>query len=186
MRTVYIIIIFIISVLSAFFITKAVLDKPVDNPVKKGIKKNTNTIPVQDTVDVSKSSTIPDSKSVETLKMQEKEKTIEKEKDKDNKESNIKEEVPQKHVNISCSEMKQLIVKGTYVRDRRLSKKYRIEYVDVSDDDALEGLQQNLTYIQQRVEFGDDDDNGWRGFEVVGLDFDDQGLVNCIKIKPIY
>lgn len=184
MRTVYIIIIFIISVVVAFFITKAVLDKPVDNPIKKAIKKDTDTIPVQDTVDVSESSTIPDSKSVETLKIQEKEKNIEK--DKDNKESNIKEEAPQKHVNISCSEMKQLIVKGTYVRDRRLSKKYRIEYVDVSDDDALDGLQQNLTYIQQRVEFGDDDDNGWRGFEVVGLDFDDQGLVNCIKIKPIY
>lgn len=184
MRTVYIIIIFIICVVAAFFITKAVLDKPVDNPVKIEIKKDTDTIPVKDTVDVSESSTIPDSKSIETLKIQEKEKTIEKEKD--NKESSIKEEVPQKHVNISCSEMKQLIVKGTYVRDRRISKKYRIEYVDVSDDDALEGLQQNLTYIQQRVEFGDDDDNGWRGFEVVGLDFDDQGLVNCIKIKPIY
>ena len=83
-------------------------------------------------------------------------------------------------VRISPQEVKALIVHGKYEKDARLSKKYNIEYEDVSDDDFGE-LQQNLTFVQQQVEF-----EKWRDFEVVGLDFDEQGKVNIVKIRPIY
>lgn len=188
MKRIYIIIIFIVCVVVAFFVTKAILDKPVvePNPPSEILPDDTTEI---DPVVVPEPTPVPvvekDIKQDETLKKENKGKDkglVEEESDMNAK----KEDTPKKHVNISLSEMKQLIENGTYVRDRRLSKKYKIEYVDISEDDALEGLQQNLTYVQQRVDFGDDDDNGWRGFEVVGLDYDEQGLVNCVKIKPIY
>lgn len=87
-----------------------------------------------------------------------------------------------KPVKMSLSEMKRIITNGTYEKDHRLSKRYKIEYVDVSDDDAITGLQQNFTFIQERIEF-----ETWRDFEVVGLDYDgNTGLVNYVKIRPIY
>lgn len=186
MKKLYVIIIFIVSVVAAYYVTKTISDKQVEEPVSDTLTQDSVSAITGDSIKASEPLLAIDKK--EELK---KEVIAEKkEKEKAKKEIVKKEEslkdAPKKHVNISLSEMKQLIVSGKYVNDRRLSKKYRIEYVDISDDDALEGLQQNFTYVQQRVEFGDDDDNGWRGFEVVGLDYDERGLVNRIKIKPIY
>jgi UPF0288 family protein (methanogenesis marker protein 3) len=87
---------------------------------------------------------------------------------------------PKKHVNISLSDVKKMIQNGKYSRDYRISKNYRIQYTDVSDDD-FGNLQQNLTNVQEQVEWGN-----WRDFEVVGLDYDESGKVNCIIIRPVY
>lgn len=188
MKRIYIIIIFIVCVVVAFFVTRTILDKPVvkPNPQPEILPDDTTEI---DPVVVPEPTPVPvvekDIKQDETLEKKDKRKDkglVEKESDMNAK----KEDTPKKHVNISYLEMKQLIENGTYDKDRRLSKKYRIEYVDISDDDAIEGLQQNLEHVKDRVELGKDDDNGWRGFEVVGLDYDEQGLVNCVKIKPKY
>ena len=84
------------------------------------------------------------------------------------------------HVNISTQEIKKLISNGGYERDSRISKKYKIKYQDVSDDD-WDNLQQNFTYIQERINF-----EAWRDFDVVDMDYDEQGKVNQVTIKPIY
>lgn len=83
-------------------------------------------------------------------------------------------------VKITPQEVKNLIVNGGYERDTRLSKKYGIEYVDISDDD-FDNLQQNFTFVQQQIEF-----ENWRDFEVLDLGFDEQGKVNSVQIRPIY
>jgi len=85
-----------------------------------------------------------------------------------------------KPVNISLSDVKSLIQNGKYENDRRISRSYKIEYVDVNDDD-IDGLQQNLTFVQQQVDY-----ENWRDFDVVGIGFDSNGRVNLIKIQPVY
>ena len=85
------------------------------------------------------------------------------------------------HVIITNEEMKKLILSGKYEKDKRIAKEYSIQYMDVSDDD-IEGLQQNLTFVQQQIEFGN-----WKDFSVNGIDYDKKsGKVNIIKIQPIY
>lgn len=84
-------------------------------------------------------------------------------------------------VKITTKEIKELIQNGKYVNDKRIAKEYSIQYMDVSDDD-IEGLQQNLTFVQQQIEFGN-----WKDFSVNGFDYDKKsGKVNIIKIQPIY
>ena len=89
--------------------------------------------------------------------------------------------VPPKPIKITDDELNALIKNGRYVNDRRIAKNYKIEYEGVSDDD-IDGLQQNLTFVQQQVEY-----ENWRGFEAsVGGYDESSGKVNLIKIKPIY
>lgn len=84
-------------------------------------------------------------------------------------------------VNITNEEVKNLIITGRYDLDQRIARRYRIEYLDVNDDD-MEGLQQNLTSVQNMVEFGN-----WRDIEVAGLGFERlTGKVNLVKIRPVY
>lgn len=178
MKKLYIVLLFVISVLITFFVTKSISGD--SNPVPDyldTIPDTTGTIVINyDSVDTPivplSPNPVPDSPKV------------------------VKPKPPipipdpdslkaKKHVKISTAEVKNLIMTGKYTRDKRISKEYSIDYVDVSDDDLNSGLQQNLQYVQDRVAYGEDGD-GWRGFEVVDLDYDSKGLVNRIVIRPVY
>lgn len=174
MKKLYIAIVFITCVIASFFITRRVLDKPLESK-NESVVNPTDTPkaekPITQIVDTPKIQTINESigQSSEVKEVQPTVKT------------EIQSQKENKHVNISLSEVKNLIVEGTYDKDRRLSKKYTINYVEVNDDDIGE-LQQNLTFVQQQIEF-----EKWRDIEVVGIGFDEKnGLVNYIKIQPIY
>ncbi len=85
------------------------------------------------------------------------------------------------HVIITNEEMKKLILSGKYEKDKRIAKEYRIEYIDVNDDD-IEGLKRDdLTSVQLCV------GAVWTDIKVEGLGYDEKtGKVNIIKIRPIY
>lgn len=200
MKKVYIVLLFIISVLVAFFVTKSISgDKNPDNehpdtiPVKRDTTITTDTtVTIDNPVDtlVVPNPPKPDSNDeVQKKRMEDKITDSLKNANKRNrldttvvKSDSIK---PKKHVKISLAEVKNLIMTGKYTKDKRISKNYSIAYEDVSDDDLEAGLQQNLQYVQDRVAYGEDG-GGWRGFEVVDLDYDSKGLVNRIVIRPIY
>lgn len=176
MKKVLILFLFIVSVLIAYFVTKSISGNSVSEDIPEPkeyidtFEVNSNTMDTIVDEPIVTPEPTPDDPIIEPKS-----------------EPNVGPKCPDnpspaKHVNISLSEVKELIQKGTYDKDKRIAKKYRIEYEDVSDDDALEGLQQNFTFIQQRVEF-----ETWRDFEVIGIDYDEQsGLVNVVKIRPIY
>lgn len=176
MKKVLILFLFIVSVLIAYFVTKSISGKSASDDISEEPIEYIDSFEViGDTIDTIVVDPIvtPDPSPVDPI-------IVPKPEPGPNVPDNP--EPIKKRVNISLSEMKQLIQSGTYDKDKRIAKKYSIEYEDVSDDDVLEGLQQNFTFIQQRVEF-----ETWRDFEVIGLDYDEQsGLVNLVKIRPIY
>ena len=181
MKRIYSIILFIVCVLIGYFVSKEFIpnktnngdDLPVDTT---GITNDTITIDsttIKDeetntTPSLSKEETDPSTNTITnptpTPSIKPKEPTPS----------------PPAHVNISLQEIKSLIQTGKYARDTRIAKNYKIQYTDVSDDDT-DNLQQNFTYIQQRVEY-----ETWRDFEVVSIDYDEQGKVNNVTIRPIY
>lgn len=177
MKKLYIVLLFIISVLVAFFVTKSISgDK---NPVPE----NPDTIPVTvDSTDTTETIDVP----VDTPVVPDPPKPDPTPGLNPPRPKPIADTIrTKKHVKITFAEVKNLIMSGKYTRDKRISKEYSIAYEDVSDDDFEAGLQQNLQYVQDRVAYGEDG-GGWRGFEVVGLDYDSKGLVNRIVIRPIY
>lgn len=82
-------------------------------------------------------------------------------------------------VNISFSEVKQLIMNGKYEKDKRISKKYVVEYDDLNDDDA--DIQCNLQAVRDMVDY-----DNWKDFQVINLGYDNQGRVNKVTIRPVY
>ena len=162
MKKLFIFVVFAICVIASIFITKRIIEKPEPTPTNLPTP-----VSQQDPTPASQPDPTPASQP-------------------DPAPASQPDPAPVPHVKITFAEIKKLIKNGTYERDRRISKQYSVEYVEVSEDDAITGLQQNLTYVQERVEYGEDGD-GWRDFDVVGVDYDKKsGLVNCIKIKPIY
>lgn len=187
MKKFYFVLFFIISAISAFFITKYINESrepKLDVDTTKVVGNSSDTLQDSDTLPTNISDTVSldNNKGVITEKSQNPSNPSIKPVNPGNLVKNDTIPVkPQKHVNISPNEIKNLIKTGRYTSDRRISKNYSIEYVDVSDDDMGE-LQQNFTFVQERVEF-----ETWRDFEVVGIDYDEKnGLVNCVKIRPIY
>lgn len=176
MKKVLIFFLFIVSGLIAFFVTKSISGKSASDDISvEPIEYIDSFEVVGDSVDtiVAEPIIIIEPTPGDSISGQNNNK----------KGQNIPDNpVPKPHVSISFSKVKELIQKGTYDKDKRISKTYRIEYEDVSDDD-MEGLKQNLTSIQEDfIETGT-----WRDFEVIGLDYDEQsGLVNVVKIRPIY
>lgn len=166
--------IFVASVLIAFFVTKSFMDKSPQEDVVEPVDTVPAPIVRQDTIPQDSPSTKETDDENVIL---------------DNPSSSISPLPPTppqptssqtEPVKITQQEVKTLIVNGKYEKDARLSKRYGIEYVDVNDDDFGE-LQQNFTFVQQQVEF-----ENWRDFEVVGLDYDESGKVNVVKIRPVY
>ena len=176
--------IFVASVLIAFFVTKSFMDKSPQEDVVEPV----DTVPAP----IVRQDTIPQD-SPSTKETDDEDVIL------DNPSSSISPLPPTppqptppqptpppptssqtEPVKITQQEVKTLIVNGKYEKDARLSKRYGIEYVDVNDDDFGE-LQQNFTFVQQQVEF-----ENWRDFEVVGLDYDESGKVNVVKIRPVY
>ncbi len=82
--------------------------------------------------------------------------------------------------NISKLEVRRLILEGKYEHDPRIAKDYKIEFLDVCDDD-IEVLQQDLACVKQQIEFGN-----WKDFKVIEIEFSESRKVNLIKIQPIY
>ena len=68
---------------------------------------------------------------------------------------------------------------GDYVKDKRISKNYTVEYDDLNDDDA--DIQNNLQAVRDMVDYGN-----WNDFEVIALGYDNQGRVNKVTIRPVY
>jgi len=200
MKKLYIVLLFIISVLVAFFVTRSISEDK--SPVSESIVLEPESPEVVvNPVDTPCSPEISQPQTINPPNRNQKNKTegmvtnpqknpalpIVKPREPGNvdKPDTIKVK-PKKHVTITPAEVKKLIMTGRYTKDKRIAKNYSIEYVDVSDDDINAGLQQNLQYVQDRVEYGEDG-GGWRGFEVVDLDYNSEtGLVNRIIIRPIY
>lgn len=181
MKKLYLIFVFVLCAVGAYYLTNYLMSKggePENPTVSADTIPPIITNPVVNTVSVD---TVQNNDVKEIQISNEEHKAGASKNYDDKKDDVVVQEHPTKHVNISFDEIKKLIMNGRYEKDNRLSKKYKIEYLDVSDDDAMSGLQQNFTFIQQQIEF-----ENWRGFEVVGLDYDEHGLVNLVKIQPIY
>lgn len=180
MKKIYSVLLFVACALIGFFVSKGLLRKEdpvviIEEPIPSTPKDEVPNVLSQDTITKDQTSSEPTPAPII-----EKDKEETKTETKTENKPDAKTETKPSHVNISHQEMKSLIQTGKYARDLRIAKNYKITYTDVSDDD-MDNLQQNFTYIQQRVEY-----ETWRDFEVVGIDYDEQGKVNDVTIKPIY
>lgn len=172
MKRIYSIILFIVCVLIGYFVSKEFIPK---NKVQVDPNPQV-TDTISDTIKEEKADTIPSTSEEEPNPSP----IIDPTPTPPSIESKEPTPPTPAHVNISLQEIKSLIQTGKYARDPRIAKNYKIQYTDVSDDDT-DNLQQNFTYIQQRVEY-----ETWRDFEVVSIDYDEQGKVNNVTIRPIY
>ena len=166
MKKVFIVVLFVISFIAAFFITRSLGSKEEtgNEPVKIDSVKTV----LKESFDISKNTEKGDS-----LNVNKKEKKVEDKTDKDE----IKTE--KKPAAISCSDMKVLIMNGSYAKDKRISKNYSVEYDELNDDDA--DIKNNLQAIRDMVDY-----ENWKDFEVIGLGYDNQGRVNKVTIRPVY
>lgn len=167
MKKVFIVVLFVISFIAAFFITRSLGSKEETGPETVKID-SVNTVP-KDSSDI----TINAEEKKDSLNVNKKEKKVE---DKTNKDDVKTEKKP---AAISCSDMKVLIMNGNYVNDKRISKNYSVEYDELNDDDA--DIQNNLPAVRNMVDY-----EIWKDFEVISLGFDNQGRVNKVTIRPVY
>ena len=168
MKKVFIAILFIISFIAAFFITRHFESKetPLPEPGPE----------IPDSIIITDDTTAIDTSAVNIINIKNE---TEGNKIVDNKKVETLSESEQKPKLISCSEVKQLIMNGDYVKDKRISKNYTVEYDDLNDDDA--DIQNNLQAVLDMVDYGN-----WNDFEVIALGYDNQGRVNKVTIRPVY
>lgn len=177
MKKIFIVILFIASSIAAFFVTKTFWGKEEAKSETDDLGKIVAVEDVKDSTGISNELMVA---SVDTLLVDENKVKNNEIKKKDEKEKEINDEKKEeKPVKISCAEVKELIMSGTFDRDGRIKANCNVEYDDLSDDDI--DIQNNLQAVQDAVQY-----ERWRDFEVIKLGYDKKGRVNSVFVRPIY